>query len=122
NWNTASNWSPAAVPGASDEAIIAAGGIYAVTESQTNTVGSLDITNPLATLAIAGGQLTVLGTLSPNVNDRSINLTQFGVLQLGGPFNNSVLVTLASGSSLIGVSAGGTLLNNSVIYGAGNLG
>ena len=60
-WSDASNWSPAAVPGSGDDALIDAAGAYQITVAGA-TVNSITLDDPLATL-VTGGVLTVNGGL-----------------------------------------------------------
>ncbi len=60
-WSDASNWSPAAVPGSGDDALIDAAGVYQITVAGA-TVNSITLDDPLATL-VTGGVLTVNGGL-----------------------------------------------------------
>jgi len=56
SFNTAADWTPAKVPGSSDDAILRnfSGGAYTVTSSQSNVVGAMDIYSK-ATLSITAG-------------------------------------------------------------------
>src|SRR5579859_6377449 len=64
DWNTAANWTPAAVPGAADDAVIAA---VSTEPSLTSTVTVQDVTIASgASLTTHGQALTVNGTLTNN--------------------------------------------------------
>src|SRR5580692_10098127 len=56
SFNTAADWTPAKVPGSSDDAILRnfSGGAYTVTSSVSNVVGAMDIYSK-ATLSITAG-------------------------------------------------------------------
>ena len=58
DWNTAGNWTPPTVPGASDNAVIDAPGAYTVTITAPVSAGSIAIDNYGATLAISGAGVT----------------------------------------------------------------
>jgi collagen type I/II/III/V/XI/XXIV/XXVII alpha len=61
-WTDASKWSPTAVPGASDDALIGAPGTYVVT-IPSETVNSITLSDPSATL-LSGSALTINNALS----------------------------------------------------------
>src|ERR1700675_3452487 len=54
DFETASNWNPAAVPGPADDVLIGAVGAYTVTSSDDEIVDSLIIADKRATLLIDG--------------------------------------------------------------------
>lgn len=71
NWNVAGNWSGANIPNAATEdAVLGLVGAYAVTQTNSFTIGSLTLSNPLASLEIGNNQTLFLnGDLS---NDGSV--------------------------------------------------
>jgi hypothetical protein len=104
DWSTASDWSAGAVPGPSDEAVMAAPGSYTVTVATSESVGSIVLNDPGAILDIhpvlfQTGTLDVSGSV----------VIQAGTLELqgdrGGSFFSGIL---AIGGSL-DVRSGGTL-------------
>jgi hypothetical protein len=64
NWNSADNWSPNQVPGASDTAVFSTPGTYTVGISDNESVSNLDLgdTSGTLTLSISDGTFTVNGT------------------------------------------------------------
>ncbi len=77
NWNTAANWSPAQVPGASDIAVINFPGTYSVTLDVNTTVLGLCIggSSGTQTLAISSNTLTLNG---PSLVDSNGRIAQSG--------------------------------------------
>lgn len=76
NWNVGANWDPAVIPGISDDVLIGLAGPFTVTMTTNESAGSLDISNPDATLAInAGRSLTLGGAI---VNDGLILVNTTG--------------------------------------------
>jgi hypothetical protein len=97
-WSTASNWTPATVPGAANQADIAVAGAYTVTFCKSETVGSLDISDANAILSIIDWTGLTLGGQSASVNDGTILVTYGGLDLDAGTFTNSGTVTLAATS------------------------
>ena len=98
NWTTAIDWSTGAVPGASDDAVIAAAGGYTVAITSPITVGSIAINDGGATLAINDPGNTV------SVNAAVTNGGLLFVDAFGGQGDG--------GSSL---TIGGTLTNSNIV-------
>jgi hypothetical protein len=63
-WSSASNWSPAQVPGSGDDALIAGSGTYQVTVAGA-TVHSVTLDDPGATL-LSAGMVTIEDRLNLN--------------------------------------------------------
>src|SRR5208282_6745383 len=65
NWTVAANWSTGAVPGASDDATIGLSGSYTVSITSPITVGSIAVSDGVATLSVndSGQIVTVTGNL-----------------------------------------------------------
>jgi hypothetical protein len=63
NFNTAADWNPQGVPGATSAAIIDAAGTYTVTASTNETVDTLTVAAN-AKLVVSGGTFTVSGSLA----------------------------------------------------------
>ncbi len=119
NWNTAANWSPAQVPGAADDAVIALAGTYTVTLDVNPSVNSLalggasgtqtlDFGNHTLTLAAASsvganGALRLAGATLAGAGSLAMagSLTALGSSTVSNP-----LTTAAT--SLIRVSGNGT--------------
>ena len=68
DWNIATNWSPAQVPGSGDNVLITTNGTYTVTNSMSVTLGNLTLggTNGIQTLTLASLTLTNIGLVSSN--------------------------------------------------------
>ncbi|HTC52227.1 MAG TPA: hypothetical protein VK700_09850, partial [Steroidobacteraceae bacterium] len=150
NWNTAGNWNPKVVPGSAVQAVIAVAGTYTVTSSQANTVGSLNLSNSNATLAITNSSTFTINDQPASTNAGTIAVGDGSTLDLaaGGFANSGTIalgslthatglgisgsVTLSGGgqitlanadSSVLGVAAGASLTNaNDTISGAGTVG
>ena len=113
NWNTASNWTPAAAPGATSEANIEVSGAYTITSTQNNSVGSLNIADPNATLAIANESTFTLGAQAPSGNDGTIVIGAGSTLDVTGTIANPHTI-----ETFPGVAAPATLENGAVDNGA----
>ena len=151
SWNTASNWNPATVPGAANQADIGVAGTYTVTSSQNNAVGSLDISDSSAILAITTSSTFTIGDQPASQNAGTILVSNGSSLDLdAGTFTNSGEIAVAatspsvatlgisgsvtlngSGSillanvqnSIVGLASGASLTNvNNTIVGAGTVG
>jgi hypothetical protein len=147
-WNTASNWNPATVPGAANQANISVAGTYTVNSAQNNSAGSLDISDANAILAITAASTFTLGAASQNAGTI---LVSSGSLDLNaGTFTNSGEIAIAASSpsvadlgisgsvtlngggsvllanvqnSIVGLAAGAALTNvNNTIVGIGTVG
>ena len=101
SWTTASDWSPATVPGSSDDAVIDASGSYTVTLGVPITVNSIAISDSSATLSVndSGQTETVQGSLT---NSGSLNIDTGGnssgtKLSVGGDLSNSGTVSVGTG-------------------------
>ncbi len=109
SFNTAADWSPAAVPASGTAVTIANAGAYTVTSSTSNTIASLALSDSAATLAVSGGTFSILGSSS---NAGVIAVSGGATLQLAGTMTNSG-GTLAAAGGAIDLSAatlsGGTL-------------
>ena len=105
DWAQGSNWSTGVAPTAVDSATIDRTGSYSVTISGADTVGSLLVTDPGATVSInANANLAVTGTLTLSAG--SLNLS--GTLS-GGTIVSSGGTIVWSGGTLSGVTYDGTL-------------
>lgn len=108
NWNTASTWSPAAVPTAADSVVIQPG--HTVTLNANGTCGAL----------------TVLGTLNySNNNNRTLTVTTTGSthqadVTISGTFaftaNNGQILTLAGNFTCTGSFVNSTGNNGAIIF------
>ena len=94
DWGNPANWSPSGVPGAADTATIGVTGTVTVTINTAESVGSLSLSDPSATLAL-NNALTLGSTL---------NL-------VSGTFD------LNSGGTLVG----GTVVGNGIVFNNGTL-
>jgi hypothetical protein len=112
---TASNWSPATVPGPGDDVLIGAKGTYTVTSSIDETADSLTIAQKNATLLINGA--STFSDPFGGVNDGAIVVNGSSKLFVTGinTTNTTLLTTLSNvgtidldnSSLLIGFSLGG---------------
>src|ERR1051326_3825846 len=106
DWNTASDWNPAGVPGPGDDAVIPSGTVSLTTPV---TVGSISLTTSSATLGIDGSGLTDTVTGGFN-NSGTVNFdtaSSGGTLTLGGTLTNSSLGIFRIGNT--NLSAGSTV-------------
>lgn len=147
-WSVAANWSPNAVPGTGDDAVISAAGSYSVTNDvASQTLRSVTFNASSATLLVSAsttlttssnlvfsaGTLTVAGALSSSgLIFSGGNLNGPGSVTLGGSnnwsggnFNNPGSATVAVGANFYISGAanhfmtGWSLTNNGVILRAG---
>jgi fibronectin-binding autotransporter adhesin len=103
----AANWNPASVPGASDNADIAANGTYKVTSSANETFNSLT-TAADATLFVAAGIFTTSNG-TDGANAGTVDVGGGGTWELGGAFFNTGLIE----------ALGGAIITNATITGSG---
>ena len=96
-WTSASNWSPAVVPGAGDDALIAASGTYVVT-IPSETVNSITLNDPSATLS-SGGALMINNGLAINAGTLGIAT---GIVNVVGAFTNAGTVIDTASLQLFG--------------------
>src|SRR5262245_38306672 len=113
NWGTPSNWNPAQVPDAADNAIITVSGTYTVTLDVTATVTAVNLggASGTQTLAIGANTLTLTG---PSTVDTHGVLTMSGgvlsggdALTVNGAFNWTGGTQSGTGTTTIGAT--GTL-------------
>jgi hypothetical protein len=115
SWNTAANWNPDGVPGASDDVIIDVPGDISITYSgATTTILSLSSTE---SLAISSGSLTVSGAMSVSgslsvASSGTLNLngssTAGSLSQTGGTLGGSGTLTVSGALSWTGGTMSGT--------------
>ena len=111
SWNTAADWNPAAVP--TGQANISVAGTYTVTSSQNNSVGSLNITNANATLAIAGASTFTINDQPGSVNEGMIQVGDGSALDLNaGTMTNSGVIAVASATHATSVGILGAVTLN----------
>jgi hypothetical protein len=122
NWTTASNWSPAQVPGSSDDALINAPGAYLVTVG-TATVNSITLNDAPAEISVVGpltinsGLVITAGTLAigssgvvtANGLSNSGTIADNGSLTVSGSYTPANLGRITDSGLL---SLTGTLLNS----------
>jgi RHS repeat-associated protein len=104
DWDTPGNWSPAAVPGPSDDVTINANPGAVITHSSNiaDTIKSLTASNPIS---LSQGSLSVAGALA----DTS-NFTISG----GATLANA---TVSAGTTILAIGGGGTTLSNLTLNG-----
>jgi hypothetical protein len=117
DFNTASDWSSGAVPGASDDAILdATGAPFIVTASTTETVNSIQLSSN-ATLDINARTFTATTGTGSGVNAGTINIDNNAYMTVAGALNNSGSINLVS----LGNDTRLSLSGNVVLKGAGKL-
>ncbi len=148
-WITASKWNPATVPGAASQADISVAGTYTVTSAQNNNVGSLDISDANATLAINTASTFTDDDEAASLNAGTIRIAAGSAFNLdSGTFTDSGVITFSKSgvpsdlgisgsvtlngggevklllnSNILGLVSGATLTNiNDTIVGAGTVG
>src|SRR5436190_22431305 len=85
NWNLSSNWNPAMVPGAADNATLGSlAGAYAVALTDDRSITNLSITAADATLNQSAGTLTVSGAFTLSAG--TYNLSG-GTINANGSFS-----------------------------------
>ena len=116
---TASNWDPAEVPGAANDATIGAKGTYTVTSSVDETVDSLTIANKNVTLLISGASNYSTFTMTTGgINNGTIEIGNLAVLNEGTPtsgtatFNNAGAIDLTTANSVFFVEGNVSLQGN----------
>ncbi len=90
DWDTASNWSTGAVPGPSDDVVIATSGITVThSGSDGDAIGSLTISASDATLSLSNGSLaiTVSSSISGGLTISGGTLSTSATLTIGGATN-----------------------------------
>ena len=110
---TALNWTPAAVPGPSDDAIIDVKGTYTVTSSVDETVDNLTLGNKHATLLISGSSFT---TTSGGVNNGTID----GTLDVGTTAGSATLTNLGQIDGTLVIAGDVSLQGNGKLTLSGN--
>ncbi|WP_264522311.1 T9SS sorting signal type C domain-containing protein [Flavobacterium sp. N1994] len=103
DWNTASTWSPAAVPTAGDVVIINTN--VTASSTPTNQVGSITVNN--------GFTLTLNGNYT-NPSGSSITVNSGGTLALGAALTNTGTTTV---SGTLQINQGGSVTGTAVAYG-----
>jgi hypothetical protein len=105
NWTTASDWNPARVPGAGDDATISVAGAYTVSLTSAITVHSITIGDGGALLSIDAPATTVTAGLT---NGGTVDQTGATAVKLRSLTNNG-LFEVADNSSGLGDAGGGRL-------------
>jgi hypothetical protein len=117
DFNTATNWNPAQVPGPSDVAVMSltANASPTITFSNANTtVGDLSVNvnraNMVFTLNVAGNNFTVNGNTSYNISGGNNNTRLIVNVGNGGSitYNGDLTMSATSGNTLGIYGAGGT--------------
>jgi len=92
----AANWSPATVPGPTNDVAISPSGTYTVTSSVNQTVNSLT-TAAGATLAVTGGTFTIDAGTGAGANAGTMMAGAGGTLRVSGPILGSGAVVINGG-------------------------
>jgi uncharacterized repeat protein (TIGR01451 family) len=100
SFETAANWNPAIVPGASDNAYIDAVGTYTVTMSANHSVGSIHVgtAGGLQQLDLAGGTTLSVSTASDITTNGFLSLNGSGFAGTGSLTLNGGTINWNSGS------------------------
>jgi hypothetical protein len=109
-FGTATDWNPSLIPGAADNAIIDAAGVYTVTSPTSRTVKTLS-TAKGATLAVTAGVFTATSGTGTGSNAGTIRVGNGAALAIGGTFANAGTIALNSTgrSTFLGVIGNTTL-------------
>ena len=114
NFNTATDWNPQAVPGATDNVIIDAPGTYTVTASTNETVNTLAMAAN-AKLVVSAGTFTVSNGSGAGGLAGTIIVNAGAALALAGSVTNTGTIAgagqLGNGASLSLVNAAGAVIN-----------
>jgi hypothetical protein len=123
DWNTASNWSGGALPGAGDDVIIGPIGGTVTHSSGTHSVHSL---TSAANFVLSGGSLTLAGlsTLNSKFTLSGGTLTERGELDLNDAFNWMGGTLAGHGTTIANAGialsgGGGKTLSQQTLYNAG---
>jgi hypothetical protein len=127
DWDTAANWSSGALPGPSDDAVIAVPGIIVThSSSASDSVSSLTISASDSTLDLSNGSLSIAATssISGDLTMEGGTLSAAGTLTVSGSATWTG-GTITGGGALaaeggIAISGNGPTLNGSTLnnYGA----
>ena len=115
---TASNWTPAGVPGPANDVTIIAKGTYTVTSSADEIVDTLTIANKNVTLLVTGpSNYSTFTMTNGGTNDGTIELGNLAVLNEGTPsgtasFTNAGSIDLSTTSSVFFVEGNVSLQGN----------
>jgi autotransporter-associated beta strand protein len=110
NWNTASSWTPAIVPGEGTNASITNAGTFTVTYNSVMSAGSigsltLGSATSIPTLTIAAGGFNVAGSCTfVDSSAEIININSGGVMTNG-------TLNMASRAGVVNVNSGGVMTN-----------
>ena len=129
DWNNGANWSTGNVPGSNDTACIQMSGAAVSMATGGDTVLNLALgSTDSLTLPAGGNQFLVIGGTSianngqiilPGSNSAFLDLSSGGTVTLSG--GGAVTMNSSANDSISGYAAGGTLVNQSTIVGAGNI-
>src|SRR5262245_7883277 len=98
NWGTPSNWDPAQVPDAADNAIITVSGTYTVTLDVTATVTAVNLGGPSGTQTLAIGANTLTLTGPSTVDTHGVLNMGAGVLSGGDVLTVNVAFNWTGGT------------------------
>jgi hypothetical protein len=117
-WNSASDWSPAEVPGDGNTALLTKAGTYALSSTQNNSVAVIE-TASAATLVVDGGTVfAVTSGTGTGANTGKIVVADGATLELGGTFSNNGSITLNGSASSTRLEVDGAALT---LSGAGRV-
>lgn len=125
DWNLAANWTPAQVPAAGDDVIIANGGTYLVTNISSITLGSLELggTNGVQTLTVNSLTFTNSSIINSNgvLNWGGGDLESSLTIARGGILTVSNTVQMAFNNYGLGYTNLATLTNFGTVVWAGTI-
>jgi RHS repeat-associated protein len=115
DWDTASNWRGGVLPGANDDAVINVAASVTITHSQsvTDTIKSLTISNAGDSFVLSGGTLSIATTLS-SVAPFTLAGTSAGQATLAG-------ATIQAGTTISGQNQNSAVLDGVTLGGTLNL-
>lgn len=105
SWNAAADWSPALVPSALSTATISNAGSYTIASSQSNSIGTLTLSDTAATLAVTGGTFSILAS---STNKGQIAVADGADLLFTGTLTNSGKIALNSTGDATGLIVAGS--------------
>jgi len=105
DWNTAGNWSPAALPGSADSVVIPASALNAPTLTGNFTIGAVSLQGTGATLQVSGGGILTVqrGIALPDTGNTLRGIIRAGSVAVAG--YQALLDLTAGGSTVTGATS-----------------
>ncbi len=95
DWSTTADWKGGVVPGSNTVAVISIAGTYTVSSSSDESISSLNLSNPDATLSVTSG---TFAAAQGGINAGNISVGAGAELELGGNFAGPGDVSLDNGN------------------------